>query len=467
MPRYLKYGHEKSTSCYSYNPPAKRQKNECVEQLIRNQLAVVCNPWEEVDDPRFPDGKAQFSIGKRHANSEELKIPELPKNISERSKTGDFPGSVVIALFAGVNNHCVAVQLGGNNGNKSKFTEIDTLSEVVLSNHIAKTGISYVTDYPGLPAGTAMSDLPRPGTTTNTGDYKVPFVGNTARLLPESQAYTHWRPVSVGLRLKCLNNETEDGGWWEAIRTNRNLVTDRSATSFMEGRPWGVAMQTHNKPTTTITQTPFVVEQSQKVANGNLLPFPEWTRQQIAEASSDWGGNQSYCQGKLTDLACMEFQLNCIRRDNDFKQVRAINFYDANYSWFQEGNDKNWVEMMNVITPNRTWSTQVNNSLGETINANLGYDSYNVNTKHQDLASTVHDLYSEAFDIIFIRIHGNPGKTKLFLESVCNREYMLPSSGTYAEWQTPAFMDTDKLYDIIDYRNARYLRPVQRLRKLE
>lgn len=537
MPRFVRYN-DGNAAC-GYEPPVKRSRDSCQDSLVRDALAVVCNPWENVQNPKFPDGKATFSVGKRHAVAEEVRVfnpvsgdrqhvpsgltnPDLHRDIvtdinlmTHKEGTINRSGreTVLIALFAGINNHCVAVKhfddikreynadppvaTATNEEHLQLKRGYQGMGNLVLSNHYARSGIAFESRFPHLQVGAELPD-----------NALSPFEQRTVFLHPTetSAVYSHWRPVSVGLRIKSLNNETDDGGWFEAIRTSTNVLTDRPHGPHGEfGRPFGVAIQTHNPPRYPMgpigaaaewpnTGTNSMVEplngvqnQSTKVANGNLIPFPEFTAAHSYEEASDWGGNKSYCQGKLTDLACMEFQLNCIRRDNDFKRIRSAQFYDAEWTFFAEGGtEPKWVRFMNLVTPYRAeFSVKINAAamwgLGEwfdnATDQNVTYDTNRGRMiqrahhhQHPDTQSDPTDLFSDAFDVILIRIHGNNSKTKLFLESICNREYLLKATATgaaaFLEWQSPAFMDTKSLYEIIDYRNDRYLRPCQRLRKL-
>lgn len=492
MPRFVQY--DTASGACGYEPPVKKRRDECKENVLRDMLAVVCNPWEQVDSPKFPDGKANFSVGKRHLNAEEVKFPDEETFPGETDDDANME-TVVVALFAGINNHCVvfksfndvdevSVQTGPTSDRSVAGQILTDMGNLILSNHIAKTGVPFSTRFPGLTPG---EDIKNDNTFKDTYDIRGklnPFHMRLALLEPENRSYSHWRPVSVGMRIKSLANETDDGGWWEAIRSSRNLITDRSSDVFIHtGATFGVAMQTHNKAeeiddnfipiredAVAAGIRPFAVtKQAKKVANGNILPQPEFTRRNAYESTSDWGSDPSYCQGKISDLECMEFQLNCIRKDNDFLPVDTVQIFDGVPTWFAEGVTPNWVKYMNIVSPRRQYGKLYHDTGKSMIGPHLTQiqDIYGLpKVKHQDNQDrSVENLFSDAFDVILVRIHGTNAKTKLFIESICNREYALPSSGPYSEWSTPSFMDTKRLYEVIDYRNDRYLRPVQRLRK--
>lgn len=489
MPRYIrrKKGDVKSSNgCGDFEPPVKKAKNQCEEKVLDTFLAVVCNPWQEHENPKFPDGRAQYSVGRRHVNAEEVKYTSVPDGRTDQLSDKE---TSLIVLFAGINNHCVMVQemdcatdLKGSMTTQDAYMgQLDSYVGALLSNHYSKTGVAFNSDIKMLDAD--QSYIP-----------EVALHRRLATLTPTSASFKAWRPVSVGLRIKCLNNETEDGGWFEAIRTSRNLLTDLSGSGKLNGNPFGVAFQ-HDFYTKKVTWDltddniasvlPGVTatDKSKKITAGNLLPSIGFISRNTHEDLSDWGAHQSYCQGKITDLDCVEFQLNCVKKANEFIPIRPIQMYNAWPEWsLLEGTALSLARSTSTLFLNKQWlfaNPNFNNLFRSYDPASHGLvprfsgeDMHNMSNEQtlpqqwniEDTRDTLQPLYSDAFDIIMIRIHGKRGKTKLFLETVCNREYLVQDNGPYAEYQTPSYSDADALYDVLDYRNQKFLRPMQRLR---
>jgi len=452
---------DKKKDCGAYEPPVKKQKpSSCETDLVKKDLGIVCNPFDDHANPKYPDGLAQWSVGKHHVNAEEIKFPKNKTDGEPEHNT--FSDTVVVVLFAGVNNHCVVMQdYTASDSNPTGQYEA-TETSLILNNHVAKGGIEYKTE---------VNKTKIIGGAMDESDLDTRYVTVT----PTDENFVAWRPVSCAMRITGLNNGTEDGGWWEAVRVDKNLLSRDNRLAWSRAmdianqplksydRPFGLAVPNYEP---SVSPTPYQLGAltknysvpshtvTKKIKSGNLLPMPSFINWVSYESLADWGSSQSYSTGKITDLDCVEFQLNHVGRDNEFKQIRPLQFH--------------W-----------PGGVHVSEIVGGYYSINL--NSYVINSDRDDTALTgwadqvtsektshtnMDTLVSDAFDVIMVRIHGTQGKTKLFCESVCNREYMVPENGPYAQYQTPVFPDVDGLFDLIDYRNTRYIKAVQRSRKV-
>ncbi len=376
----VKFNREPATthwSCDPYKAPVGMTKDKCAESQAKKNLAVVCNPWYPTETPKYPDGKAQWSIGRKFRFTSEIR--------------SNPSGEVLLMLFPGVNNYCCAI--------RSQTSMEGATQYQLLANHVAETGITFKV------------------TQTVNGDTRR-YV-----LSPEDKSFESWRPVSLGLRLKCLNTDEEDGGWWESIRTTSDKVF----------RGFGIAVATGIQGGTA----------SKKTFNGNVLPKFNTVLRQSHERQSDWANNPSYTTGKLTHLGFYDFQLNYIREDNDFIRLSTLDLQKFKVEYFTEYPSDNTVDSMG-----------------------LGYqedaDTSEAQVWHTSRPREV--MVAESMDIILIRIHGTK-ETKLFTDSVYNQEVLVPQEGAYSTYQTPTLSRRDTLEKIVRVRNEEYLLPYQSTRR--
>jgi hypothetical protein len=105
----------------------------------------------------------------------------------------------------------------------------------------------------------------------------------------ENSAISRWRIVSQGLRMSLLNNDDENDGWWEAIRTQ---------------------MGAHQTNEFNILGDTAIVGPSTDYASGNYLT--------VNVDSLNMVEHPTYCSGKLKDLDKTNFYLRPTGGDHDF-----------------------------------------------------------------------------------------------------------------------------------------------------
>lgn len=135
------------------------------------QMATLYNPFSmKNNQPKWPDGKVTYSIGRKHQAASELNAEEA-----------------VICLFPGVNNWCTAY-LSTANTTGAKFN--------LFLNHQSQLSVSYTYEE----------------VTAKTLKY------HQWTLPPTTFRFDAWRPVSYAMQIRCINNDEKNEGWYEAIR---------------------------------------------------------------------------------------------------------------------------------------------------------------------------------------------------------------------------------------------------------
>jgi hypothetical protein len=124
---------------------------------------------------------------------------------------------------------------------------------------------------------------------------------NNLKVKNKNDTLGKWRVVSQGLRLKCVNNDDNNDGYWEAIRLNSNDSSD----FFL----------------------PFLNSQDSK--KGYIRPsynFLEHCWDKV-----NWLQNPTYCSGKVKNLGQFEFRLSPQVGEHDFIAVpKTIELNESN-----------------------------------------------------------------------------------------------------------------------------------------
>lgn len=208
---------------------------------IKDQLHVYHNPFAaHTSQPKIPDGKCTHSLG--------------------------FSTQAVFEL--------------GN-------SETDSLLEIIL--------------YPGQNSAFICSGTPTQAQSGLNRNYWIPAFNQSGNIdwsgatspattyeIGSTDGYAKWRLVSCGMQLKLLNSVEEDDGWWECIRLNENVDTDKWALTTTENS-------------------------SDRANDGTLAQysFIDLTNRNITNEAS-------YSTGLLRDLNRVQFELHPTVNDHDF-----------------------------------------------------------------------------------------------------------------------------------------------------
>lgn len=338
-------------------------------------LSSLYNPFTTKNNqPKWPDGKCQYSIGRKHQHASELHGEEM-----------------VIALFPGVVNWCLAIQ-----SNTVTNATLDTVTNIFRANHTSKLSVAY--NYTKATKST-------PNTEFHQWYINTPTV------------FTSWRPVSYALHIRCINNDESNEGWFECIRTGRQPFTTEMGL------------------TTTKDEEGSILFYPASIVPSNTA-IATWM------ATRNWSLSPTYATGKIKDLGAYVFQLNNQKTDNDFLPLQTI-YAEVN------GTDAISPESSGTLAV-VTKDTDDNNVVGAVIKQNdtatLGFTPGNVDHYWKDT------VYSDALDMILIRIHG-VANTKLLLHSVANMEFLMPEGSEYAQYMSAAYSAKPQLNRFLAHRN--------------
>lgn len=156
--------------------PYKRQKyyhrkNRDWPQINTHVQSLV-NPFDTKNgQPKWPDGLATYSIGRRHQLTSEI-----------------YCENFYVLLFPGAINWCVA------------FAPVEDRVEL-HANHTANISINYEFNETG-------EELP--GATDALYEY------HTAH-----DSFSHWRNVTTAVHMQVINTTDANEGWFRAVRINR------------------------------------------------------------------------------------------------------------------------------------------------------------------------------------------------------------------------------------------------------
>lgn len=212
---------------------------------VKRQLHTFHNPFAgTTNQPKIPDGKATHSLGFQTQTVDEI-------------VNGAAIGTMHFIMYAGQNSGLVAWD---------PATAITGTRRYFIPNFNNSGG----------PNWSGVADATAGGNVVST------------------EAYAHWRMVSVGLQLKLLNTSEEDDGWWEAIRLTPELSEeDWLLTTAQNGTSLGTANDT--------------------MAPVGLLSGGTLTGRSLAN-------EPSYTTGLLRDLNRVQFELHGTKDYHDFIQ---------------------------------------------------------------------------------------------------------------------------------------------------
>lgn len=257
--------------------PHKRQKyyhrSNRDQPYVNTHVGSLINPFDSKNgQPKWPDGLATYSIGRRHQLTTEV-----------------YQQNFYILLFPGAINWCVAFKARDDNNCE------------IYANHTANISINYEFNENAADAGQVTPDDP-------TFTYKASYELHTPH-----DAFSSWRNVATAVHLQVINTTDTNEGWFRAARINR---TREYGKMFDVVVGYGSAYGNGNH----ILETPhFHV--------GGVIPSKYF----IEKLSTIMDNEPSLCCGELQDIHNAVFQLNNIKERNDFKllETETINVKEA------------------------------------------------------------------------------------------------------------------------------------------
>ena len=137
--------------------------------MSTEHITSLINPFDNTNGmPKWPDGQATYSIGRRHQLTSEI-----------------YADHFYVLLFPGQINWCVAFE----------YNETEPNSPYLYANHTANISINY--EYNG---------------DKTTGVFRLEIAHD---------AFNSWRNVATAVHLQVINTTDSNEGWYRAVRMNR------------------------------------------------------------------------------------------------------------------------------------------------------------------------------------------------------------------------------------------------------
>jgi hypothetical protein len=359
-------------------------------------LSVAINAFSDAtQQPRFPDGKANESVGMKYQMINEIE-----------AVTG---GEIEILFFPGL-NACILVKdaVSKSLGERSTFENSATTKLQRVENHVSgEVRLELIN--PTAPAPQYSLD-----------NLKVTFTQ------PEERMVAKWRAVSYGLLLSLVNNSEENDGWWEACRISPPADAREFAMSLIY--PNLTVAQINTSPR-EFTQFPHITQPF------NIFPVMP----QIS--SSQMLNTPSYSTGKLRNIHNVIFQLNPDFGTHEFidmnrsTTINGTSFFDQDVAAEGHPFDVDTAALGNPQQPRDN---------GAPLTALAAHKGITFGRAVPQIEDTPLDtFFDHTFDAIFIRIHGVDGKggrspSRLTMHSVMNQEIIYDEKAHNARFHQPS-----------------------------
>jgi len=347
------------------------------------QVKSLENPFDTSNgQPKWPDGKATYSIGRRHQHSSEVTLSNF-----------------LIFLFPGSVNWCLICRPNENNS-----------SPEVWANHSTNISFNYSFNEKG--SSTEVAE-------ETDKQWEVGLDG-----------FVNWRPVAYAMHMQLINTTDRNEGWYEAIRVDKNSLMKKWALLGGIGSPLGNGNYVRGTP---------------HFHNGGVVPTYEFLSYYYD--STQWGEEPTYITGELQDIHNAIFQLNVVKKDNDFIKISNV------YSSFHGMDQQQLMQRDDLVDLSQMalWKPHINVS-------QITGDSTKLKWEYLPDNFLSEQLVSDAFDMIVVRIHGTTG-TKLLVHSVANMELLSAENGQMAQYATDCDNNRIELNRYIDERNAKFKYP--------
>lgn len=347
-------------------------------------LACLYNPFSvDSNQPKFPDGRTQYSIGRKHQATNEV-------------QSGNF----IVVLFPGFSNWCFAqsttMTAAAANNPITGSASLKQASLRTMMNH--NSTLSTVYSY-----------------TTNATNWSV--------YPPLANAFEAWRPVSYGMQIRCINNDENNEGWYEAVRIGVNKLN-----------LWETGLCTRIGTDTVDYNI------------GDIQIDPEILVDWLVQGKL--AQNPTYTCGKFKDIGKYIFQLNHGNKDNDFISITdtsatKVSSTDRYYGAITNATNEADGDITQFIFPEKTLA--------------------NENTARVGTFSTKNHVSSN-MDIIVVKIVGEANNTKALIHTVANHELTCKDGTDYAQYQSVAYSVLPQLQRFLDYRVKHHKLPLSLLK---
>jgi len=358
--------------------------------LINTHVSSLVNPFDTKNgQPKWPDGLATYSIGRRHQLTTEV-----------------YRKNFYVVLFPGAINWCVAFTVNQNIDEDSPHCE-------VWANHTANISINYEFNMG------AETDPPE-GAPDNWDKSRV------YELHVAHDAFSSWRNVATACHLQVINTTDTNDGWFRAVRVNRKReLTGWFDTIVGPGSAYGNGNH--------ILETPHF-------HTGGVLP----STQMLEWVTECFEHEPSFCCGELQDIHNAVFQLNQIKEKNEFKQLRTETLFSNTEKkpiWKRDAILHSTTEEDGSLL--EMWAVEQEHNVNSVNMAK---------PKSYTRSRAEFGLLSDSKDIVILQVLGGPN-TKVLIHSVNNQEFLCPDNSQLAQYVTPCQYDVSGLRRYNDNRS--------------
>lgn len=427
-------------------------------------MSTLWNPFSYKNtEPKYPDGLAQYSIGQKYVNHFTLEGED-----------------VLLVLFPGLVGSVLA------------FTDLD--SEPIirgLSMHADNGNLFKRVVEASQRVGTDARDNP------DDAELSLPLF--TLRPDPKFSA---WRPVSYAFKIQPISNhesiECGKDGWWEAIRLQNSIndvewgvhgfyqenlaVPDPAQDGddmvpAVRGFAEEYSTPEQRNKQLALRENPRRVQTPWLNGKGLIQPIPDTL--QTLNSAEGWTLQPSYSKGNVRDLQCWTFQLNNVRRDNEFIDIRgaSVLYYDPDGT-NTTGEDPSYLtKAITFKLPLETWHGEYTaeyrgkytSARRDAVNyedGRVAYDGTDPDlalrsqrkVPHRTAVEGFHSLYSDAYDVVIVKLHGR-ANTRYLVQTVANIEYLAFNGSQLQEYTTTSYAALDELSHFLDVRANDYKFP--------
>jgi hypothetical protein len=385
----------------------------------RQQQLVMNNPFTvHNNDPKWPDGLTSNSMGNKHVRVTEVKGP-----------------THLIVIFPGLLNWMQC------------YSYLDaSFGFQLTANH-----------------GLTEPDLIEYRSQTTSAGAANPVT--SSYISEQTNKVVEWRPVSIGLRMYCGNNDRENDGFIECVRVPHGHLNEYFAMVYPNGsHPGrsGLPVYPNLSPETawvtdadTGTQTIPGADTTDyiecKLATGHVVMSSFWINRLVNHARLHPFRLQNlpgYNILPISDLSDYQFLLNPSNHYNEFNAVKDYVDTNAVYAsgdaeLLEVGWQTVWSDSTSsyvplgtaTATPKYYWKYRVATNLGERFIEMSNNETFT----------------ASSFDCIIIRVHGT-SKTRLLLHSSACMEYICTNKQQTGV--TPTYADPNLVKRQVENRNT-------------
>jgi len=379
----------------------------------RKQELVLFNPFTiHNNSPKWPDGLAGHSMGVKHQRTTEIHGEET-----------------ILVLFPGMLNWLMCYSHMNETADPPDVTEGEVFaSSSLLWQLTACHGLTHETD--------------------NLLQFKLTTSQQAHFMLNEEKdKVVEWRPVSIGLRLYCANNDRQNDGWIECCRVPHSYLTEC----------FGLHANKYDDTDTQLspysTEELLVPWQKVRIGNGFLNMSNSWITRltRCADANSLTAFRLSHLPGYATlplkDVADYQFCLNPNKQYNEFNTVRNFHYNTTSVKEEYGGKTKYVDKVDSATNYGYKWITNTFNFRRYVPVQKMDAAPHQLGGRDEVFFGQ--DFSADSHDCIILKIHGNKD-TRLVLHTAANYEYL--TTNNVDTGVTVAYSDPYLIKKYIDNR---------------